>query len=98
MCDTLTVVDLNEKCISACKTRFAGVAHIRYHVNDGRSLSMVPDESVDFAVSFDSLVPRSRPTMLRSGNAQLELQAPERLLLGLHPSRIEVGPGPSDIP
>lgn len=56
MCDTLTVVDLNEKCISACKTRFAGVAHIRYHVNDGRSLSMVPDESVDFAVSFDSLV------------------------------------------
>lgn len=56
LCDALTVVDLNERCISACKTRFAGVSHIRYHVNDGRSLAMVPDGSVDFAVSFDSLV------------------------------------------
>ncbi len=56
LCDTLTVVDLNERCISACKTRFAGLPHIRYHVNDGRSLAMVPDGSVDFSVSFDSLV------------------------------------------
>ena len=30
--------------------------HISYHVNDGKSLAMVPDESVNFAFSFDSLV------------------------------------------
>ncbi len=55
-CRALTVVDLNQRCIDACRDRFAGVPHIRFHVNDGRSLAMVADESVDFAVSFDSLV------------------------------------------
>lgn len=56
LCDEITVVDLNEKCIDACKVRFADIPHLRYHVNDGKSLIMVPDESVDFAFSFDSLV------------------------------------------
>jgi SAM-dependent methyltransferase len=52
----LIVVDLAPKCIQACRERFAGEQHIEYHVNDGRSLSMVRDESVDFVFSFDSLV------------------------------------------
>ena len=52
----LIVVDLSESCIEACKSRFADAANISYHVNDGKSLAMVPDESVDFAFSFDSLV------------------------------------------
>ena len=55
-CERLTIIDLNEVCISACRKRFADVAHIDYHVNDGRSLAAVADESVDFAFSFDSLV------------------------------------------
>jgi len=55
-CDRLTVVDLNETCISACRQRFADVPHITYHVNDGRSLAAVEDSTVDFALSFDSLV------------------------------------------
>ena len=55
-CDRLSIVDLNETCISACRKRFADVGHIDYHVNDGRSLAAVDDESVDFAISFDSLV------------------------------------------
>jgi SAM-dependent methyltransferase len=55
-CDNLIVVDLAEKCIEACKKRFASCSHITYHVNDGRSLEMIPDESIDFVFSFDSLI------------------------------------------
>lgn len=55
-CRQLTVVDLTERCIEACRERFAEVDHLEYHVNDGRSLAMVADGSVDFAFSFDSLV------------------------------------------
>jgi len=55
-CERLVVVDLSPKCIEACRERFAGESHISYHVNDGRSLDMVPDGSVDFVFSFDSLV------------------------------------------
>lgn len=56
LCDQLVVVDLAERCIEGCRQRFAGSANIEYHVNDGRSLEMVPDRSVDFVFSFDSLV------------------------------------------
>jgi len=52
----LIVVDLSESCIEACKGRFAEATNISYHVNDGKSLAMVVEESVDFAFSFDSLV------------------------------------------
>ena len=52
----LTVVDLTERCIEACKERFSEDSHITYHVNDGKSLAMIPDHSVDFVFSFDSLV------------------------------------------
>lgn len=56
LCDELVIVDLTERCIEGCKERFAEDTNIRYHVNDGRSLEMVPDESIDFVFSFDSLV------------------------------------------
>ncbi len=52
----LIVVDLNEACIEACKDRFAEATNISCHVNDGKSLAMLGEESVDFAFSFDSLV------------------------------------------
>ena len=52
----LIVVDLSESCIEACRSRFAEATNISYHVNDGRTLAMVAEESVDFAFSFDSLV------------------------------------------
>lgn len=52
----LTLVDLAEKCIEACRERFAEHKHIDYHVNDGRSLAMVQDGSVDFAFSWDSMI------------------------------------------
>jgi hypothetical protein len=39
-----------------CKKRFAGLSHIEYHVNDGKSLQFLADSSIDFVFSFDSLV------------------------------------------
>jgi ubiquinone/menaquinone biosynthesis C-methylase UbiE len=56
LCERLIVVDLSERCIDACRQRFAHVGNIEYHVNDGRSLDFVPDRSIDFIFSFDSLV------------------------------------------
>jgi SAM-dependent methyltransferase len=55
-CERLIAVDLSEECIAACKQRFAGSAHLEYHINDGRSLDMLPDATIDFVFSFDSLV------------------------------------------
>jgi SAM-dependent methyltransferase len=56
LCDRLIVVDLAERCIDHCRERFASSKNIEYHVNDGRSLAMVPDASIDLVYSFDSLV------------------------------------------
>lgn len=55
LCDQLVLVDVAESCIDVCRERFRDAGHISYHVNDGRSLAMVP-ERVDFVFSFDSLV------------------------------------------
>lgn len=55
-CDTLIGVDVTPKCIEACRERFADRPGASFHTNDGRSLPMVDDASVDFAFSFDSLV------------------------------------------
>lgn len=62
-CRRLTVVDLTRRCVDACRERFAGVPNIDYHVNDGRSLDMVPDEAVDFAFSWDSLIHAERDVL-----------------------------------
>jgi SAM-dependent methyltransferase len=53
---SLVLVDVSDRCIEACKRRFAEEDHIRYHVNDGSSLASIEDESIDFVFSFDSLV------------------------------------------
>jgi hypothetical protein len=55
-CERLILVDLSGSCIAACQHRFPDCSHISYYVNDGKSLAMLPDESIDFAFSFDSLV------------------------------------------
>lgn len=54
--ERLAIVDLSEDCILACRERFADDDRITYHVNDGRSLAMIDDGSIDFAFTFDSLV------------------------------------------
>lgn len=52
----LVAVDLSKSCVAHCKERFAGADHVRFHVNNGTSLDMVADGSLDFVFSFDSLV------------------------------------------
>jgi ubiquinone/menaquinone biosynthesis C-methylase UbiE len=56
LCSQLVLVDLSVKCLDACKERFDSEKHITYHQTDGKSLSMVEDNSIDFMISFDSLV------------------------------------------
>ena len=55
-CDQLIAVDLAESCIDHCKKRFASESNMIFHVNDGKSLAMIEDQSIDFVFSFDSLV------------------------------------------
>jgi SAM-dependent methyltransferase len=55
-CERLTLVDLVEKCISACRERFAGDQRLSYHVNDGKTLPMIASSSIDLVFSWDSLV------------------------------------------
>jgi SAM-dependent methyltransferase len=64
-CERLIVVDLSERCIRACRERFAGDDRIACHVNDGSSLSMIESESIDFVFSFDSLVHAEADAMER---------------------------------
>jgi SAM-dependent methyltransferase len=46
-------VDVVASCIEACHLRYPDA---KFFVNDGRSLPMIADASIDFAFSFDSLV------------------------------------------
>jgi len=59
-CRELWIVDRVDECIEACRQRFAVYSHVHCYVNDGRSLPMIPDDSIDFAFSFDSLVHTKR--------------------------------------
>ena len=64
-CQELQVVDLSEECIEACKARFKDESNIEFHLNDGKSLEMIGDQSIDFIFSYDSLV-HAEPSVLDS--------------------------------
>ena len=55
-CDRLIGVDLSGGCVEVCRERFDGQPNLKFFVNDGRSLDMVDDGTVDRVFSFDSLV------------------------------------------
>jgi len=55
-CEQLVLVDLSERCIEACRVRFADDPGVTCFVNDGSSLPMMEDGSIDFVFSFDALV------------------------------------------
>lgn len=55
-CDSYVGVDISKACVESCQQRFRDVPHARFVENDGQSLAVVPDGSLDFAFSFDSLV------------------------------------------
>jgi len=56
LCRELIIVDIAESAIAYCRERFADDQHITAHVNDGSSLGMIADRSIDLVFSFDSLV------------------------------------------
>ena len=60
----LVAVDVTERCIEICRERFADRPGAEFHLNDGQSLPMVADDSVDLAFSFDSLVHVEAPQIL----------------------------------
>jgi SAM-dependent methyltransferase len=55
-CDSYIGVDLSTRAIEACTQRFAGEKKATFATNDGLTLPMVADSSVDFAFCFDSFV------------------------------------------
>lgn len=54
--EQIKIVDLSKTCIEKCKERFKSKSNIDYYVNDGKSLDMIENGTIDFAFSFDSLV------------------------------------------
>ena len=75
-CKELWIVDRIDECIEACRQRFAADSRVRCYVNDGRSLPMIPDDSIDFVFSFDSLVHTKRDVVdayLRELGAKLKI-------------------------
>lgn len=55
-CQSYVGVDLSTRCVERCKARFASDTHMKFYVNDGLSLAVVPDGSIDFVFSFEALV------------------------------------------
>jgi len=52
----LTLVDLNRECIEFCKKKFPACKNIKYIVNDGKTLTAIKNDSIDFIWSYDSFV------------------------------------------
>src|SRR5579883_55269 len=55
-CERLIGVDMQEHCVMHCRERFQDSPSMSFFANDGSSLAMIEDESIDFVFSFDSLV------------------------------------------
>jgi hypothetical protein len=84
-CKRLIVVDLAELCIEKCKSRFSNFDNITYYVNDGKSLAMIEDRTVDFAFSFDSLV-HADDDVVKSYLNQLSFKLKENGVAFIHHS------------
>lgn len=56
LCDRYVGIDLSERAVQACRERYSAEENVTFFVNDGVSLAMVGDHSIDLAFSFDSLV------------------------------------------
>ena len=64
-CNRLVGVDITDRCVQICSERFAALPHAEFATNDGESLPMVGDSSIDFAFSLDSLVHVEAPQIRR---------------------------------
>ena len=62
-CKELILVDLSPNCIEYCKELFGSHHHVRYIVNDGKTLTGVENNYVDFVWSYDSFVHMDKDTI-----------------------------------
>lgn len=62
-CAELHLVEPDRQCLEACQRRFGSDPKIKYQLNDGTSLAMIPNSVADFIFSFDSLVHVRRVTL-----------------------------------
>lgn len=94
LCTQINLVDVTTRCIEACRKRFATYRHITYDVNDGLSLAMIRDESIDFAFSYDSLV-HAEADVLRAYIMQLATKLRPDGVAFLHHSNLGAFVDPS---
>jgi cyclopropane fatty-acyl-phospholipid synthase-like methyltransferase len=73
--------------MEACRRRFGKDARLSYDLNQGDSLAMVPDGSVDFVFSFDSLV-HVRPQTIQTYLSQLGAKLKPDGLAFIHHSNL----------
>ena len=73
--------------METCRRRFAADSHLSYHVNDGRSLAMIPDRSIDFVFSFDSMV-HFPPDVLDAYLGQLPQKLKDNGMAFIHHSNL----------
>ena len=55
-CNGYRGVDLSARCVESCREFFKQSSHAEFFQNDGSSLDMISDDSIDFCFSYDSLV------------------------------------------
>ena len=60
LCQNYLGIDLAPHCVEICRERFPG---LRFEVNDGQTLPMAEDGSVDLLFSFFSLIHADIPTL-----------------------------------
>src|SRR5439155_21731324 len=51
-CTEYVGAELSENCVQTCRQRFASANRARFMVNDGQSLRVIPDNSIDFVFSL----------------------------------------------
>jgi SAM-dependent methyltransferase len=85
--ESLVGVDMSDKCVAHCKVRFEKFRQTEFFVNDGLTLPMVEDDSIDFAFSFDSLV-HAQPDVLASYIRELSRKLKPRGVGFIHHSNL----------
>lgn len=87
LCKKIYLIDLSQKCIDVCQEKFRDFKHISYFVNDGMNLDMIPENSIDFVFSFDSLV-HAEKDVLQAYFHQLEKKMRSKSFGFIHHSNL----------
>lgn len=83
--ETLHLADLSPSCIEYCKKRLAEHRNVNYHLTDGRTLSMIPEASIDFVWSFDTFVHIEEPEVKSYAREFRRVMKPQSMGVIHHP-------------